>query len=525
MPYIFIFSLSSMLLLTGCLSTPAPTDHEKLSSYQSMKERCKQNPPQILHEECTQLLSDLDEENSLLNQMQNIKEDEKQEAAYITLADRESALALKLQADKTLLAEKCQTRFSAIVKADDINSAAFCLLFKENPLTLESYTYLKQHAPRFDDNQQYRAYEAQYAQKKIQEGLKALNKGDKRASLNAFEAAYAAKSAEAAYLIALIYEEKHIKKAIAWHKKALAAGVNLSKLNLARLYLRIKLHNKAREWYLSAANDDNNALAQYRLFKMDVKSKNPKIREEAKAWLDSSARNNYPQAQYIYGLQLLKQKNSEEAQQWLEKAHANGISDTDLFLGRLYFEQESYTKAYPLLVKAKEKGEANYLLAKMYENALGVSKNSVLAYRHYKKAHELAHNNYVAEMQRLQKTLTKKERQAAKYIDKKEAQKLKASVKDCGKIASSTNIAVENRQIHIVGVGVKPVKKANGFIVYGDNENFYYIIDPKMAAKIKDYDHIDIRAKSTGMAVMTSSDTGKLQALYQLHTQKVCSKK
>jgi TPR repeat protein len=321
--------------------------HAKLSNYQSIHEACKQNPPQTLHEECTQFLSDLDEENTLLHEMQDIKEDERQEAAYIALADRESTLAQKILTDKTLLATKCQTQMAAIIKNDDINSAAFCLLFEENSITLEEYEYLRQYAPRFDNNPQYVAYEKQYAKKKIQEGIKAMNRGDKRAALDAFKAASAANSAEAAYLVGIIYEEKQIKKAITWHKKAIAEGVNLSKVNLARLYLRIKLPNKAREWYMGAA-EDNNALAQYRLFKMDAKSKSFKARTEAQVWLDRSANNNYPQAQYIYGLQLLKQKKNEEAQLWLEKAHANGISDTNLFLGKLYFEQEAYDKAYPL---------------------------------------------------------------------------------------------------------------------------------------------------------------------------------
>ena len=511
-----------MLLLTGCLSAPKPAEHEKLSSYQNIKEACQQNPPQTLHEECTQFLNDLEEENTLLTEMQDIREDEKQEADYIALADRESSLALKLQTAKTQLAEKCQTQIADIVKNDDINGVAFCLLFEENNITLSEYKYLKNHEPRFDSNPQYRAFEEQYAQTKIHDGLKAMNKGDKKAALNAFKTASGANSAEAAYLVGIIYEEKQIKKAITWHKKAVAEGIELSKLNLARLYLRIKLPNKAREWYLSAAKE-NNALAQYRLFKMDAKSKSLKTRQEALAWLDRSANNNYPQAQYIYGLQLLKEKKDEEAQRWLEKAHANGISATNLYLGKLYFEQESYESAYPLLIKAKAQGEANYLLAKIYENGHSVKLNSLLAYRHYKKAHELAHNNYVADMKRLQKKLTKKERQAAKYVEKKEAQILKESVKACGQIPDGKNVAVENRKIHIIGVGVKPLKEANGFIVYGDDERLYYIIDPETASKIKAYEYVNISAKATGKAITISSDAGTLQPVYQFHIQKICS--
>ncbi len=524
MPYIYLLALSTMLLLTGCVSTPKPVMHEKLSDYQSIQQGCTTNPPQTLQQECTQFLTDLEDENSLLTEMQEIKEDEKQETAYIALADRESSLTQKLQADKILLAEKCQSQMTEIVKNDDINSAVFCLLFEENSITLNEYKYLKKHEPRFDNNPQYRAYEDQYAKKMLQEGLKAMNKGDKRSALNAFKAASAAKSAEAAYLVGIIYEEKQIKKAIAWHTKALDEGVKLSKVNLARLYLRIQLPKKAREWYLSAAKDEN-ALAQYRLFKIDVKSKNVNVFVEAQTWLSRSAHNNYPQAQYIYGLQLLKQKKNSEAQLWLQKAYDNGISDTNLFLGKLYFEQELYDKAYTHLLKAKGKGEANYLLAKMYENALGVKKNKILAYRHYKEAHKLAHNNYVKDMKRLQKKMTKKERKAAKYLAKKEAQKLKASVKACGHIANSVNIKVKDRNVHVVGVGVAPVKAANGFIVYGDEERLYYIIDPEMASQIKPYEYIDIMAKVTGKTISISSDTGKLQPIYQFHTLKHCSKK
>lgn len=522
MPYILMLTLSSMFILTGCVSAPKPVMNDKLSTYLELKNACKQNPSQALLQECTLFLNDLENANNLLTEMQTIKEDEKQEAAYIALADKESKLAQKLQADKTLLAEKCQSQISEIVKNDDIDSAAFCLLFDENSITLDQYKYLKKYAPRFDNNPQYRAYEEQYAQKKLQEGLKAMNNGEKRAALNAFKKASEANSAEAAYLVGIIYEEKQIKKAITWHKKALAEGVDLSKVNLARLYLRIKLPSKAKEWYLSAA-DDNNALAQYRLFKMDAKAKSKKAREDAQIWLVRSANNNFPQAQYIYGLQLLKQKKSDEAQHWLEKAHANGISDTNFFLGKIYFSQESYDKAYPLLIKAKEKGEANYILAKMYENGLGVYKNNVLASRHYKKAHDLAYDNYVADMKRLQKKMTKKERQAAKYVDKKEASRTKELVKTCGRPFSEKNAKVKNRKVHIVGVSVKPIEDANGFVVYGEDERLYYIIDPKTASMLKPYESVNIQAKATGSSIVISSDTGTLQNIYQLHYQKECS--
>jgi len=521
MPHIFLVTLLS-LLLTGCLGTPKPQTHQKLSGYQNLKTACEQNPPLALQQECTQLLADLKEETRLLDEMQQLKEDAKQEAAYITLADRESIMAEKLAADRQQLARSCQAKIAAMVDSDELNSVAFCLQFEENSITLHEYNYLKKHAPRFDANPQFRAFERRYAKQKLEEGIKAMNSGDKRSALNAFKTAYDAGSAEAAYLAGIIYEEKQIKKAIAWHQKALAEGVLLSKLNLARLYLRIKLPDRARTWYLSAAEDDN-ALAQYRLFKMDAKSKSMKRRAEALKWLDRSANNNYPQAQYIYGLQLLKQKNGEEAQRWLEKAYANGISETAGFLGRLYFEEAAYEQAYPLLAKAEARGEANYLLARMYENGLGVKKNTLLAYRHYKKAHELAHNNYVADMKRLQKKMTKKERQAARYIDKKEAAKAKELAKRCGHLATDKNIKAANRSVHIVGVGVKPFEAASGFIVYGEDEQRYYIVAPETASTITPYAYVDIKAKATGQAITVSSDAGALQPLYQFQFQKNCN--
>ena len=128
-------------------------------------------------------------------------------------------------------------------------------------------------------------------------------------------------------------------------------------------------------------------------------------------------------------------------------------------------------------------------------------------------------------MKRLQKRLTKKERQAAKYIDKKEAIKIKEFTKTCGRPFSDKNAKVLNRKIHIVGVGVKPIEEANGFVVYGENERLYYIIDPEMASKIKAYEYVDINAKATGKAIIISSDTGALQAIYQFYAQKNCSEK
>ncbi len=519
--HIFLAVVTAMLL-TGCLGAPKPQTHQKLAGYQSLQKNCEENPPQALQQECAQLITDLSEENRLLDEMQQIKDDTKREADYSTLADKESSQAQKLVDDKKLLAETCQTQIAAIVDRDDLNSVIFCLRFDENNITHHEYSYLKKHAPRFDNNPQYRAYETRYAKKKLNEGINAMNRGEKRSALNAFRAAYDVKSAEAAYLIGMIYEEKQIKKAIAWHQNALAEGVLLSKLNLARLYLRVKQPDKARAWYLSAA-EENNALAQYRLFKMDAKSKSLKRRAEALVWLERSANNNYPQAQYIYGLQLLKQKNVQAAQLWLEKAYANGINETAGFLGKLYFEEAAYEKAYPLLVKAEAKGEANYLLARMYENGLGVKKNSLLAYRHYKKAHGLAHNNYTADMKRLQKMMTKKERQAAKYIDKKEAAKAQELAKNCGVPATLKNIAAAKRNVHIVGVAVSPLGEASGFLVYGEDESRYYIVAPETAPKIKPYSHVDIKAKSTGHAITVSSDNGALQPLYQFHLQKNCS--
>lgn len=523
MPYFFLLSLSTMLLLTGCLPSPKPLEHEKLLPYQGIKSACKQNPPKTLNAECTQLVNDLDEETKLLDTMQAMKEDDRQENEYISLAGNESTLSQKLEADNLFLAKQCQARMAEIIQDDDINSAALCLLYKENPITLEQYKYLKAHAPMFDNNPQYKAYQAQYAKKMIQKGLQAMNKGDKKNALHAFKAAAAAKSAEAAYLAGIIYEEKQIEKAIIWHKKALAEGVNLSKVNLARLYLRIKLPKKAKAFYASAA-EDNNALAQYQLFKMETKSTSLKAREEAQQLLIRSANNNYPQAQYIYGLQLLKQKKNDEAQLWLEKAQENGITDSNQFLGKIYFEQEAYDKAYPLLLDAQDKGAPNYMLAVMYEKALGVTKNNLLAYRHYKTAHELAHGNYIADMQRVQKSITSKERQAAKYIEKKIANHKNELNKMCGHTFSDKNARVANRKIHLVGVAFKPVKEASGFIIYGDNERLYYIADAAMSSKIKAYQTVNVSAKTTGKAITVSSDRGTLQNIYQFYMPKNCSK-
>ncbi len=522
MLHILSITLFALLFFSGCFSAPKPVEHKKLSSYQNIKKECQQNPPQILQRECEEFLNDLKDENSLLDAMQEMKEDEKEESAYIVLADKESALTLKLQEDATHFAQKCQVETPAIIKNDDINSAAFCLLFDENAITLEQYKYLKRYAPRFDNNPQYKAYEEQYAKKMLLKGFNAMSKGDKRAALNAFKTASEANSAEASYFVGIIYEEKQIKKAIAWHKKALAEGVELSKVNLARLYLRIQLPQKAREYYLSAAKEDN-ALAQYRLFKMDAKAKSAKVRDDALRWLSRSAKNNYPQAQYIYGLQLMKEKREKEAQQWLEKATANGISDANLFLGTLYFDQKAYKKAYPLLTKAKNAGAADYMLAQMYENALGVNKNSVLAYRHYKRAHELAYGNYVSDMKRVQKTMTSKSRKAAQYIDKKESSRRKELAKSCGRPATLKNIKVPNRSVHMTGVAVIPLLKANTVIVYGEHEKIYYIIDAKMASKVKPFESVDIKAKAIGTAIVISSDTGALQSIYQFQNQKNCS--
>ncbi len=521
MPYIFILTFLTMFLLAGCTAAPKAAMHAKLVPYQELKSSCDKNPPQTLQQECALFLDDLEEANALLHKMQSVKKDEKSESAYIALAEEESALQEKLQTDKAGFARSCQAKMPAIIQNDDLSSAEFCLLFKENPLTLESYRYLKRYAPRFDTNPQYRAFEEAYALQYLEKGLDALSKGDKRAALKAFEKASNANSPEAKHYIGVVYEARHVDKAIAWHKKALADGVERSRLNLARLYLRIKQPNNAREWYLSAAKGGD-ALAQYRLFKMDAKSKSMKAQKEAQMWLELSAKNNYPQAQYIYGLQLLKQKKDAEAIYWLENAESNGISDTRFFLGRLYFQEKNFPKAYLMLMDTQEKGEANVMMARMYEEGLGTEQNHLLAYTHYKKAHEQGQNNCIADMQRVQKKITRQERQAAKRIVQK-AQK--EASRGCGDPADKKNIKISDKTVRIVGVAADAQRKGGGLTVYGDHERLYYIIDPIMDTGRKSYQKVDLLVKATGNSVEISDDSGALQHVYQFHYLKNCNSK
>ena len=518
---ISLLTLTSMLLLTGCFSDPKPPEFSKTVPYKALKSSCETNPPASLQKECTQFLTDLERETNLLVAMAEIHEDAHQEQEYITLADKEALINLKVHANQKLLATECQDQMPQIINSNDLNSVSFCLQFEENTITLDQYNYLKNYAPRFDTNVQYMAFQKQYASKKIVDGLKAMNLGNKKGALEAFKSASEAKNAEATYLVGVIYEEKQIKKAIAWHKKAVAQGVSLSNVNLARLYLRIKLPQQAKTYYLTAAKK-NNALAQYRLFKLDSKSKSKKSREAAEKWLKKSAKNNYPQAQYIYGLQLMKKKQRDQAKEWLQKAYANGITESGFFLGKLYFIEDDHAKAYPLLSQATAKGEANFMLAQMFEKGLGVKKNSVLAYRYYKKAHELGQDNHVADMKRLQKRLTKKERQAAKYVGRKAAKKRKATVKRCGPLPSKKNVTVAKKSLHIIGVGIKPVENANGIIVYGEHEKLYYIISPQLAQETKPYSYVNIKAKATGKAIVISNDNGTLQSIYQFKHLATC---
>ena len=516
-----LLTLTSMLLLTGCFSDPKPPEFSKTTPYKALKSSCETNPPASLQKECTQFLTDLEKETSLLVAMAEIHEDEYQEQEYITLADKEALINLKVHANQKLLAKECQDQMPQIINSNDLNSVSFCLQFEENVITQKEYDYLKGYAPRFDTNVQYTAFQEEYASEKVLEGLKEMNSGNKKGALEAFKIASEAKSPEATYLVGIIYEEKQIKKAISWHKKAVAQGVNLSNVNLARLYLRIKLPLKAKAYYLTAAKG-NNALAQYRIFKLDSKSKSKKSREAAEQWLAKSANYNYPQAQYIYGLQLMKKKQYDGAKEWLQKAYANGITESGFFLGKLYFIEDAYAKAYPLLSQATTKSEAHFMLAQMFEKGLGVKKNSVMAYRYYKKAHELGHDNHVANMKRLQRRLTKKERKAAKYVGRKAAKKRKATVKRCGPLPTKKNLTVAKKSLHIIGVGIKPVENANGIIVYGEQEKLYYIISPQLAQETKPYSYINIKAKATGKAIVISNDNGALQNIYQFKHLATC---
>ena len=318
----------------------------------------------------------------------------------------------------------------------------------------------------------------------------------------------------------IVYEEKHIDKAIEWHTKAVQRGMRVANINLAHLYKRKHEPKTAYSYYLTAAQEGN-VYAQFLLYQQYSRTTNDKAKAEANAWLITAAENGFAQAQYLYGLQLLKQKKRKEAKKWLLKSYKHGYKKSSSTLGALYFKDEKYATALKYLKQANSP-YAKYRLGMIYEHGLSVRSNSYTAYVYYKESLHLGRKRAKKAVSRLKRQYTESDKAHYDAQKRKVLQKEQAFVAECGITSIVKNLRIEGTLIHLEGMVTLPLESHLGFLLHNNQGESFYVIDSDQKLTLSAYQFVDISAKTTGQAVKISNDKGLVSPVYQLLYQKKC---
>jgi hypothetical protein len=326
-------------------------------------------------------------------------------------------------------------------------------------------------------------------------------------------------SAQAEYMAAIVYEAKHIDKAIEWHTKAHEHGIKNSRIQLARLYSRQHRPKESQKWYLLAA-EDGDAKAQFILYEQYKQTTSDKTLATAAKWLKSAADNGFPKAEYVYGEQLFKKNKTAEAKTWLLKAKEHGITAADAALGAIYFKDKQYRAAYPLLDSA-DTATAKYQLGKMFEHGLGIKADNYSAYMLYKEAYRLGLKGAKKDMARVDKLKTEREEAHYEAAKRREGERQKELAERCGEKRTNRNIRTAGKTVYLHGLIELPLEGADGFLLNTEDDRKFFVLGADRAG-IKQFQHVDITAKSTGKSLTVSGDDDSTVTIFQLAFQKEC---
>ncbi|MBU1642722.1 sel1 repeat family protein, partial [bacterium] len=309
--------------------------------------------------------------------------------------------------------------------------------------------------------------------------------------------------------------------AIEWHTKAQEHGIIGSRIQLARLYSRQHEPKESQKWYLIAA-DDGDAEAQFILYEQYKKTVSDKTLAIADKWLKSAAENGFPPAEYVYGEQLFKKNKTTEAKIWLLKAKEHGSTAADAVLGTIYFKDKQYRDAYPLLDSA-DTATAKYQLGKMFEHGLGIKANNYSAYVLYKEAYRLGLKDAKKDMARVDKLKTEREKAHYEAAKRREGDKQKELVERCVEKITNRNIRTAGETVYLHGLIELPLENADGFLLNTEDGRKFFVLGADRA-DAKQFQHVDITAKSTGKSLTVSGDNDSKVTIFQLSFQKNCQR-
>ncbi len=525
MIYKLILTLFIALFFTACNATPDAPLSPELDKYALVKENCEGlrtmpgiKVPDALDKECRILLKRLEKSNGIDYKVAHFNDNNtdpnaKPKPEFILLQTTAYRQHRKTEVDYEAFCKTINEVSQDAIVHDQLSDVALTLTFPETLFTKQHYDYYKRQEQKYQEDPQYLAFEKKYSEELVEQGLVYLSQGKKKSANKAFKAAAALKNAQAAYLVGIIYEAKHVDKAIKWHTKAKENGIKGARINLARLYNRKHQPKEAQELYIEAA-EDNDAYAQYLLYEQYKKTDNEKTNALSRQWVKRSADNGYPPAEYAFGLQLLNDKKREEAKVWLTKAQEHGINAANSTLGILFFEDKEYQKAYEYLTVA-ESSDAKYQLAVMYEQGLGVEADYYRSYMLYKEAAKLGHKNTQKEIARVGKLKTEKEKAHYSAAKRKEREHQEELVLRFGEVPILRNVRTAGMTIHLQGLATLPLGSGHGFIVHSEDGKSFYVIDAQQKADIQQYQYVDIVTKATGNPVTVSDNEGLTTDIYQ----------
>lgn len=523
--YRLLILLSTALFFTACNSTPDVPLSPELDQYALVKENCEGlrmmpgiNVPDALDKECRVFLKRLEKSNGIDYKVAHFNDDvtdpnAKPKPEFILLQTTAYRQHRKTEVDYEAFCKTINQVSLDAIAHDQLADVALTLIFPETVFTKQHYDYYTQQEKKYQEDPQYLAFQKRYSEELVEQGLVYLSQGKKKSANKVFKAAAALNNAQGAYLAGIVYEAKHVDKAIEWHTKAAEMGLKGARINLARLYNRKHQPKEAQKFYIEAA-EDNDAYAQYLLYEEYKKTDNEKTNALSREWLQRSADNGFPPAEYAYGLQLLKDKKTDEAKVWLIKAQEHGISAANSTLGVLFFEDKEYPKAYGYLTAAKS-SDAKYRLAEMYERGLGIEVDYYRAYMLYKEASKLGRKNTEKDIARVDKLKTEKEKAHYSADKRKERERREELVLRNGEAPILRNVRTAGMTIRLQGLATLPLGSGHGFIVHSEEGQSFYVIDAEQKANIQQYQYVDIVTKATGKPITVSDNKGLTKDIYQ----------
>ncbi len=532
--YALLLSLFVSLFFTACQHSPDVPLSPELNQYALVKENCESlrtTPgifvPDALDKECRSFVQRLNKVNGYDYELAKFRGEHPDENVnrmpeYIMMETTANRQHRKAELEYDELAKLLNSLSQDAIARDQLADVELTLRFPETRFTKEHYDYYRQYAPQFDNDPHYLAFEKEYSNELINLGLGYLTRGDKNGAIKRFKQAAALNNAQAEYLVGVIYEAKHVDKAIKWHTRAKEHGIESSNINLARLYTRKRMPKEAQKLYIEAA-ENGNAYVQYFLYKQYDKTTNTQTNETAQKWLKASAENGFPLAEYTYGAKLLKNNEDDKAKSWLLKAHEHGVSAANASLGALYYKRKEYTAALDYL-EAAEDSASKYRLATMYEKGLGVDVDNYQAYINYKQAVKLGRKSAKKDVNRLDKLKTEKEKAHYSAAKRKERHRQEEAVEHFGEEPILRNLRSEGMRIRLQGIVTLPLQNGHGFILHNEEGRSFYVIDPEFKSGVKAYQYVDLSAIATGNAITVSSADGLTVDIYQLNFQKFCQR-